>query len=540
MKRTRAGTSYGDEQAGGGSKEEDFMEEEEEEEYKPPPSSSSICTQIKANAAALELPASTQLHVLDAAGAITLRACLQDLLTKHPTLAADVKAFTDSRQGDIEASLREHQQLSLTQLRALTEHTDGISKSRREALTHLATSVRDRVLKTSKHNLAASLDDIFTFMSVFRRSVPREVDLRYDTTIGASRAVELLLMPVWGRLLSAAESAMPPKKMKQHVERAVACDVNGRLPLEGKLAEHQLQQLVRAVAAEHNRDQLLKKFHAAASSLGHSYRLCRRLDEPAPPAGVQALADQVLRVVDSGRSGDRWSQERPTAKAALLQHMCRWDELVTLASSEHVSADWVLREVMLPPKVFSNPQPGEALAVRRPQVCIGRAQQELQFGLLPQAIQQLRLLMGAGMMEALQEAWDEADHEATAHIVEAHVNDYDGKVIDYSLGGRIGGWLECAKLACSRLDTSGSGHSLYGPPDTTMFKSLCSTLRDAAKESFDSEDEQKAMRSIVSVRHCDFDGRWYGSVWPAVFAAVDGVLDHPFDLIAMGRCHSHY
>ena len=148
--------------------------------------------------------------------------------------------------------------------------------------------------------------------------------------------------------------------------------------------------------------------------------------------------------------------------------------------------------------------------------------------------------MQAGMMEALQQAWDEDDHEATPYVVEEHVNGYDGKIVDYRLGEHIAGWLECAKLACSHLDTSEAcAGGLGRSSGNLLFKNFCSTLRDAAKESLDSEDEQKVMRRIVSVRHCDFDGRWYGSVWPGVFAAVDGVLDdeRPFDTDAMSRSH---
>ena len=612
-----------------------YDEFDEEELIGPPPKSASACAQqVKAKATTLQLPAPSQLAILNASGASTLRACLQDLLRKHPDLAAEVDDFTASHQDDINASLREQQERSLTQLRALTDldwSDIRISKHRREALNQLATAVRERVLQLSTHDLAASLDDVSNFMRAFRKNVPRETDLRADALVRASRAVESLMYPVWGKLLSAAEAAMSAKELNEHEDRAVACDVNGRLPLEGKLAERQLQRLLKNVAAASHRDELVKRFHAAATSLGHSYRLHRWHDEPAPPAAVQALADKVLcemsrseMSVEHSYAGDiadfdqaayvqqlasflnvdaeyihvevmgpsvtvqitvtvtlaeldpvtagleqlasegddtlstefgvtlesatevssqegASQAERPTCRAALLQQMCRWDELSTLAASDDVSSAWVLREVMLPPVEFSNPAHSLALAAQRPQFCLGRAQQELQYGLLAQAVQQLRLLMQAGMMEALQQAWDEDDHEATPFIVQEHVNGYGGKIVDHSLGEHIAGWLECAKLACSHLDTSEAGAGGLGRSSgTLLFENVCSTLRDAAKESLDSEDEQKAMRDIVSVRHCDFEGRWYGSVWPGVFAAVDGVLDdkRPFDTNAM--CRDHY
>ena len=68
-----------------------------------------------------------------------------------------------------------------------------------------------------------------------------------------------------------------------------------------------------------------------------------------------------------------------------------------------------------------------------------------------------------------------------------------------------------------------------------LIESFCSSVRDAAKGYFNTEEERQAMRDIVSVRHCDFDGRWYGSVWPGVFAAVDGLLGGKFDLYMMKR-----
>jgi len=570
MKRTRSGTVYdatedddgADEvvQSGGDYDDEDDDEEDIRAAAEKP---KTFTQRLKANAKDLELPAVTQLGFLCPGSDGLLRACLQDLLTKQPALAADVAGFCALRRPVIDASLRQQQQQSLTQLRALTElnqdHRARFSKSRFEALTLLTTTVRDRALQLSAHDLPAALEEIATFMGAFRKNFPREADLRSDALIRVSRSVETLLFPLWARLLAAAESArgIPAKAVTQHVERAVACDVNGHLPLEGKLAKQQLQQLVRGVAAARDGDELVKRLHAAAKSLGHPYSLYR-WDE-ALPDELQAFADKVLRELRGSDCSDGpWPHPQATLVAALLRHMDRWDELCTLADSKDVSGAWVLEELLLPPKVFSNPDPRAALAYRRPQFALNRAQLELLNGCMDMPIRQLRKLMDAGMMDALQEAWDEDDNEATSYIIQEHIDSYAGDVLDYDMGKTFAGWLECAEMACTNLqDAEGSTqatafasllahaglggdaipmltqqHASGGPP---TFESFCSLLRDAAKGYFNTEEERQAMRDIVSVRHCDFDGRWYGSVWPGVFAAVDGLLGGKFDLYMMKR-----
>ena len=572
MKRTRSGTVYDateddDEvvQSGGDYDESDDDEEDIRAAAEP---AKTFTQRLKAKAKDLEIPAVTQLGFL-CPGSVgpsdgLLRACLQDLLTKQPALAADVAGFCASHRPEIDASLRQQQQQSLTQLRALTElnrdHRARFSRSRFKALTQLTTTVRDRALQLSAHDLPASLEEIATFMGAFRKNFPREADLHSDGLIRVSRSVETLLFPLWARLMAAAESArsIPAKMVKQHLERAVACDVNGHLPLEGKLAKQQLQQLVRGVAAARDGDDLVKRFHAAATSLGHPHSLYRWGDK-ALPDELQAFADRVLREL-RGSDCSRGPRPHPQATlvAALLRHMQRWDELCTLADSKDVSAAWVLKELLLPPKVFSNPDGRAALAYRRPQFALNRAQQELLNGCMDMPIRQLRKLMDAGMMEALQAAWDENDNETTADIIQEHIDNYAGDVLDYDMGKTFAGWLECAEMACANLQKSegstqatalasllahaGLGgdaipmltqqHASDGPP---TFEGFCSSLRDAAKGYFNTEEERKAMRDIVTVRYCDLEGRWYSSVWPAVFAAVDGLLGGKFDLYVMKR-----
>ena len=168
----------------------------------------------------------------------------------------------------------------------------------------------------------------------------------------------------------------------------------------------------------------------------------------------------------SDRSHGPWPHPQATLVAALLRHTDRWDELCTLADSKDVSVAWVLEELLLPPKVFSNPDTQAALAYRRPQFALNRAQQELLNGCMDMPMRQLRKLIDAGMMEALQEAWDEDDNEATADIIQEHIDSYDGDVLDYDLGKTFAGWLECAEMACANLQNA------EGSTQATAFASL--------------------------------------------------------------------
>ena len=124
MKRTRSGTAYAatedddgtDEvvQSGGDYDNDDDDEEDIRAAAKP---AKTFTQQLKAKSKDLELPAVTQLGFLCPGSDGLLRAsCLQDLLTKQPALAADIAGFCASRRPEIDASLRQQQQQSLTQL----------------------------------------------------------------------------------------------------------------------------------------------------------------------------------------------------------------------------------------------------------------------------------------------------------------------------------------------------------------------------------------------------------------------------------------
>ena len=109
MKRTRSGTVYDatedddgtDEvvQSGGDYDDEDDDEEDIRAAAEKP---KTFTQRLKANAKDLELPAVTQLGFLCPGSAGLLSACLQDLLTKQPALAADVAGFCASRRPEIE------------------------------------------------------------------------------------------------------------------------------------------------------------------------------------------------------------------------------------------------------------------------------------------------------------------------------------------------------------------------------------------------------------------------------------------------------
>ena len=187
----------------------------------------------------------------------------------------------------------------------------------------------------------------------------------------------------------------------------------------------------------------------------------------------------------------------------------------------------------------------------RPQYCLERAAHEL-TSLLPLAVQQMRRLMASetsddegtvySLMSELQDAWDDGRNESTCDLVQEYVDAYRGKT-DCNLCPSIAGWLECAKLVCT--GEAASYQHRHSVPDSPGYVQWCQQLRAAVLEQaldFD-QDEQEAMRSIASVRHCDFEGRWYHSEWPGVFAAVDGLLEthgeRAFDRIPLRDGYSY-